>query len=74
MKTLKLIFNEQMLGILMIGMLAIATVYVYTESSTIQLLGLYYGILVSSVFVGFLIRTMIEAVIYLCSYIKSKSS
>lgn len=69
---LKYIFSENTLGILLIGMLLIATIFLYTDSLMIQKVGLIYGCFVFIILVGFGIRLILEGLLALCRYVKSK--
>ncbi len=71
LKLLNRIFHEDTIGIAVIGMMLLACVYLYTESSMIQKVGLSYGIFIFVLLIGFLIKIIIELVINLYKYIKS---
>jgi len=71
LKVLNRIFHEDTIGIAVIGMMILACVYLYTDSSMVQKIGLSYGILIFALLIGFLIKIIIELVINFYKYIKS---
>lgn len=66
------VFNEETIGYLVIGMLFIACLYLYTDSSIVQTIGLLYGLLVLIFMIGFIIKTILQAIKDLCNFIKNK--
>lgn len=74
MKTLKLIFNENSMGLLMIAMMFLACVYLYTQSRAIQMTGLGLGVIAGVYLICFTIVTVIDMILQLVKYVKSKRS
>lgn len=66
------ILNEDIIGLSVIGMLLLACLYLYTESSIVQKLGLMYGSLVFLLLIGFIIKTILQAIKDLYAFIKTK--
>lgn len=71
MKILNKIFHEDAIGIAVIGMMLLDCVYLYTDSNMIQNIGLSYGLFISALLIGFLIKILFELVINFYKYIKS---
>lgn len=68
------LFNEDTIGFSVIGMLFIACLYLYTESTTIQKVGLLYGLFVFILMIGLIIKTILQAIKDLYRLIKNKQN
>lgn len=65
MKIINKVFHEDTIGFSVIAMLILSAVYIYTESPVVQKIGLYFGLIIIILFIGFSIKSIFEALIFI---------
>ena len=70
LRLLSKIFSENSIGYCMVGMLAIAALYLHTESQQVQTIGLIFGAIVVVLLIGILIKNFVAVLLYAYRWIR----
>lgn len=73
MKLAKKVFSEDVIGIGIMTMMITAALYIHTQSTFVQSVGLYLGLLIFIWLVGYSVICIFDIFKYIFKFLKSKS-